>query len=68
MTEVTKTVTPERLLDLLRKHDFQKPSEDDLFEQRVSFVFGSLSDESNVTREQVRKALASEIGATRDTA
>jgi hypothetical protein len=54
---ITKLKTNEALLRDLR--DAKKPSPEEVKEQRVSFVFGSLDSKSPITREQVRKALES---------
>lgn len=54
---ITKLKTNESLLRDLR--DAKKPSPEEVKEQRVSFVFGSLDSKSPITREQVRKALES---------
>ncbi len=44
--------------DLLAElRNAKKPSAEELKEQRVSFVFGSLDSKSPVTREQVRRML-----------
>lgn len=52
---ITRLKTNEELLKNLR--GTKKPSPDQVNEQRVSYVFGSLDSKSPITREQVRKAL-----------
>ena len=49
--------TDEALLQKLR--DSKKPSQADLREQRISFVYGTLDSKNTMTREQVRKLLES---------
>ena len=56
---------PQLLTDLTRGAA-KRPSADELFEQRVSFIYGSISQKSNVTREQIRKALVGSAGNDRD--
>lgn len=53
--------TPE-LLEALQKSLVRKPTAKEIQEQRVSFVYGSLSSKSNVTRDQVRKLLVEQEG------
>ena len=64
MTNLSKYHTPKFLLEaLLQKHG-EKPSQAEIFEQRVSFVYGSLDSDGSVTREQVKRFLAdSDVGA-----
>jgi len=35
-----------------------KPSQNDIAEQRISFVMASVSDKSGITRDMVRKVIA----------
>lgn len=53
--EVTKLKTNEDLLKELAK--VRKPTANQVRQQRVSFVYGSLDSTSAITREQVRKEL-----------
>lgn len=55
---MTDLRTDEKLLEKLRSSSNQKLTEDELYKQRVSFIMGSLSDNSTVTRAQVTKVLA----------
>lgn len=50
--------TKETLLRTLRRAGAKKLSAEELQKQRVSFVIGSLSAESSVTRAQVKEVLA----------
>ncbi|MBP1873571.1 hypothetical protein J2Z19_003286 [Ensifer adhaerens] len=50
--------TKDALLRTLRRAGAKKLSFEDLQKQRVSFVIGSLSAESSVTRAQVKEVLA----------
>jgi hypothetical protein len=59
---VTELKTPQSLLDALRKAAEQSQSEDDVKQQRVSFIMGSLSESSDVTHARVREVLARQEG------
>jgi hypothetical protein len=52
------------LLNKLRSAPARVASANDLLEQRVSFVFGSLARDSGVTRERVRQVLLEQVGGT----
>lgn len=54
---IERLKTNETLLRELR--GAKKPTPEQLKEQRVSFVYGSLDSKSPITREQVRRALES---------
>ncbi len=60
--EVLNLRTKPELLDALQRSLGRKPTAKDIQEQRVSFVYGSLSSKSNVTRDQVRKLLVEQDG------
>lgn len=49
--------TSEMLLQRIRTASDRKLSADELRKQRVSFVIGSLSAESNVTRSQINEVI-----------
>ena len=49
--------TSPSLLQALERATTRQPTRDELFEQRVSFVYGSVDSKSSVTREQVRHIL-----------
>ncbi|MBA4777328.1 hypothetical protein ACQZ46_00825 [Agrobacterium salinitolerans] len=55
---MTDLKTNESLLKSLRAAADRKLTAEELYKQRVSFIMGSLSDSSTVTRAQVTKALA----------
>jgi len=57
--KVVEIATDEELLDALKKHPDRKPTPDEAREQRVSFVYGALRSDSNITKEQVRRVLDS---------
>ncbi len=50
---MTKIHTDQRFLDRLREASSKQPH----YEQRVSFVMGSLPDENDMTQEQVERVL-----------
>ena len=50
------------LLTKIRTSVAKKSSAGDILEQRVSFVFGSLAQDSGVTRERVRQVLLEQAG------
>ena len=54
--------TKPELLTALQESLNRRPTAHEIQEQRVSFVYGSLSSKSNVTREQVRKLLVEKDG------
>lgn len=60
--EVMELKTNEKLLNALHVALTKKTTSQDIMEQRVSYVFGSISKESNVTRERIRKLLAEHDG------
>lgn len=55
---MTDLQTNEKLLRKLRSSSNHVLTEDELYKQRISFIMGSLSDNSTVTRAQVTKVLA----------
>lgn len=54
--------TSEELLEALRGALAKKPTPQDILEQRVSFVFGSLGADNSVTREKVRQIITEQDG------
>lgn len=54
--------TDPALLDALREGAGRKMTASEKFEQRVSFVFGSLSEKNDMTKEQVRQQLLDRQG------
>ena len=55
--------TDERLLNVVKKAAQKKMSAAELLEQRVSFVYSSMSDKSGVTKEHVRQVILQQGGA-----
>jgi hypothetical protein len=51
--------TDKKVLDGLREAARRAPSPEDQLEQRVSFVYSSMSEKSGITREQVRDFVVS---------
>ena len=56
--------TSPALLSKLRTATAVKSSARDLLEQRVSYVYGSLAQDSGVTRERVRQVLLEQAGGS----
>jgi hypothetical protein len=54
-TKFLELKTDEKLLNALK--NAKKLSAEEVLEQRVSFVYGSMKSDSSVTREQVKKVL-----------
>lgn len=52
------------LLDVLKKSLRTKLSPNDLLEQRVSFVFGSMKSQNGVTKDRVRQMILEQVGDT----
>ena len=63
-TSLLAIKTSPDLLSKLRNAPARKTSANDLLEQRVSFVFGSLAQDSGVTRDRVRQVLLEQAGGT----
>ena len=59
MTELKTRDSVLKALEAARHH---RPTPEELHRQRVSFIFGSLKDSSNVTRERIESILASKEG------
>jgi uncharacterized protein YnzC (UPF0291/DUF896 family) len=53
--------TSESLLQALKRKTSRLTS-DEILEQRISFVFGSINPTSDVTREQVRQVIRQQKG------
>jgi len=51
-----------KLLRALESAALRHPTRDELFEQRVSFVYGSMDSKSGVTREMVRQLILNQEG------
>ncbi|MFM0732362.1 hypothetical protein PQQ52_17895 [Paraburkholderia sediminicola] len=54
--------TDQTLLNKLEKAVDRKPSQAEILEQRVSYVFGFMKPDSGVTREQVRNVIIGKDG------
>jgi len=59
---MTHLKTSETLLRALRDASKYVPTADELQKQRVSFIMGSLKEESNVTRSRVQEVLDEQEG------
>lgn len=56
--------TDEKLLDAVRVASQQRLNADQLLEQRVSFVYGSMGKQDNsMTKERVRQVILEQQGA-----
>lgn len=62
---MTELKTDESLLNALRSAAKRVPSAEELEQQRVSFVMGSLGRKSTTTRAQVEEMLAKQEGKKR---
>ncbi len=60
---LTKLKTDASLIQALEKAASHKPSAAEIFEQKVSFIYGSIKDDTGVTRERIKQIL-DERGAT----
>lgn len=56
--------TNDELLAALHESILKKSTAEEIMEQRVSYVYGSLSSDSSVTREKVRQLLVERDGVT----
>ena len=56
--------TDASLLEALEKSSAMKPNADELLEQRVSFIYGSLKPESGITHERIKQILVEQEGRT----
>lgn len=59
---MTGLVTDKVLLEALQRSAKRGLSADEVRTQRISFIMGSLSDESTVTKEQISRVLAAQEG------
>ncbi len=60
--------TSEHLLSALTKSASKKLTPHEMLEQRVSFVYGSISAASGVTREQVKRVIVEREGGAMECA
>lgn len=61
LDSLTSLRTDAGLLDRVRLTPNRR-SQNELFEQKVSFVYGSLSKDNNVTKAEVRKVILEQAG------
>ncbi len=59
---MTELHTDKSLLAKLKSAGSKKLTAEELLKQRISFIIGSLKDESTVTKAQIRKVLAEHEG------
>lgn len=59
---MTRIKTNEALLKALREASQHEPTAAELRDQRISFVMGSLKEDSTVTRDRVREILDRQEG------
>ena len=60
--EVLQLKTDEALLEKIKKAADIKQNAEQILEQRVSFIFGSMDKDSTITRDRIRKALLEQGG------
>lgn len=63
---MTELKTRDDLLSALRQASTRELSARELHNQRVSFILGSLKEESGITRSRVEEVLAKQDGRDRD--
>jgi hypothetical protein len=63
---VTNLKTKESTLEALMQASRHRPTAEELHRQRVSFIMGSLKEESAVTRAKVQEVLANQEGVKAD--
>jgi len=63
MDSVLSMKTSAGLLDKVRRAAARKLSPNELMEQRVSFVFGSMDSDNGVTKDKVRKVILAQVGS-----
>lgn len=64
MTAIDALRTEPKTLAALRKAAETKTSPDELYKQRISFVYGNVNSDSGITRAKIESVLHSQIGAT----
>jgi len=60
--DVLELKTAPGLLAALHEAQARKQTSQEILEQRVSFVYGSLDDDNGVTRDRVRQILTEQNG------
>lgn len=61
---MTKVSTSAALLEAMKKAASRPLTTDEVKAQRISFILGSLSDKSTVTRDQIAKIIDDQEGVT----
>lgn len=56
--------TNANLLEAIRRVSTRKLSHEEIIEQRVSFVFGSMDAKNGITKEHVRQVILNQSGAS----
>jgi hypothetical protein len=62
MYTLTELKTNSALLEALGKASSKKQTADEVKEQRVSFILGSIDEKSGVTRSRIQEVLAEQQG------
>ncbi len=61
---VLQLKTDSSLLKALEKASTEKPSPEELSEQRISFIVGSLKGDSHITRDRIKQILKEQEGGS----
>jgi SpoU rRNA methylase family enzyme len=59
---IVKLKTDNTLLEALERASAARLGPEELLEQRVSFIYGSINSDSDVTREQIKQMLVEQEG------
>lgn len=57
-----KIKTSEELFNLIEKAKAHKPTEEEIRQQRISFIFGSLGKSNAITRDRIQNVLDQQEG------
>lgn len=68
MGDLLNLKTDSALLASLREAKSKTMTEEEIREQRVSFVYSSMGDKSDISRERIKEILDQQEGRTRKTA
>lgn len=60
VTKITELKTNPELLGALQRAASRKPTANELFEQRVSYIHGAMSTKSTVTRDRIKQVIEGE--------
>lgn len=55
--------TADSLIKALERGSCRKPTAEEVSEQRISFIYGSINPKSGVTRERIKQVLAEQEGS-----